>query len=293
MLPRTTGPPPDPFRTGYHLSPSVPVALDHLHHLADGIAILTCYAHYFPAQWAASQTPWTLDPQCAWAAREWEFFRLVDTHLFPLSLEWLEMLDADGREGRQLALPIERGGLDWWDCEPGDFGPAWDLLLWLSGAWLGEKSPDDEPEDDEPEDDAEPPDATPADAVTADPHLLTPAATAAARLAALLGRPVEKERLDQAAAAAGPPLSHLPAALALIAHETGSAWLDSGPENEMDLYWNIADMAVMIDDYQIGQGIDAATRELVTWLDHPAHRVQLLDLWAGCLTTPPVVAAAP
>lgn len=287
--------PPEPFLSGYHRACTVQEALEYLHARHSAGAILSCYAHYFPQQWAVSTAAWTPAHDSAYSPREWEFFDLIDRHLFPLNLDWLQMQDDDGPAARELELPIARGGLDWWECYAGDLRPGWELLLRLLDEWpSAADEADDDALDDATDDDTDDnPDAAGADHAQGDdgapPAHPPPAANTALaqRVHHLAGRPYEPPRLHQLTAAAGPPLSGLPAALAMIRHDTGSAWLDAGPEHEMDLCWTIPDVAHMIADYQIGRPLAQQAAALIDWLDQPAHVAQLLDLWAACLTEPP------
>ena len=257
----------DTFLPPFQRVRSVRDALDYLYAQQSSITILSCYAHYFPSQWATATNATTPGPDHAYAPREWEFFKLVHRHLFPLNLDWLEMQDDEGLDGRDLDLPVERGGLDWWECRQGELDPGWELLLQLDGEWL---DPDADDEADEADDEANDPDDDLDDDPDADP---SPTARAEQllqiRSRQLAGHPLDATRLQALAAAAGPPLSGLPAALAMIRHNTGSAWLDAGPEAEMDLRWNIPDVDYMIDDYQTGRAIYAQALTLIAWLAAP------------------------
>jgi len=259
----------------YTLPRTVPDALTRLHDFMNDSAILGCYAHFFPKEWAASTSAQTPPPDRAYSAAEWEFFRLVDRDLFDLTLEWLEELDCQGPESRTLELPLVRGGLDWWECHPGDLRDGWELLLLLNGDWPLTAEDDEEDEDDESDEDAE----------TATDGTDRPAAVAA-RVRALAGHPLDGTRLTAACAALDSPLRGLPAAIRMIDHTTGTAWLDAEPEQEMDLRWTITDVTWMQTDYAAGRVIGDLAEQLVEWLELPAHRDRLLDLWTACLAPP-------
>ncbi|MDQ2810207.1 MAG: hypothetical protein M3Z04_25295 [Chloroflexota bacterium] len=240
----------------YQVPCSVRGAISTLRTRLDSLGIDSCYSHYFPTEWAASTAAHTPAYDEAYSACEWEFFRLVDAHLFPLNLDWVEELQGDGPETRTMELPIQLGGLEYWECGRGDLRPGWELLLILTGEWDG-IDPDDREEYGE------------------------------CWVRDLAAQPVDMGRLHAAARAAGPPLAGLPDALAMIAHTTGSAWLDATHEQEMDLTWTLTDVAWMIEDYAIGRPIAERATALIDWLDDAAHWHSLGDLWAACCTSAP------
>ena len=88
-------------------------ALDYLAQQSARCAILGCYRVFFPTQWAASVGSLLPDAEHAYSPREWECFRLVNQHLFPLDLDWLGDSD-DDPDNRTLTLPITPIGIDWW-----------------------------------------------------------------------------------------------------------------------------------------------------------------------------------
>jgi len=259
----TAGAGPAPPLAPYTLPHTVPDAIARLRALVTDITILGCYAHFFPTAWAASTADQTRPPDRAYSPAEWEFFRLVDRDLFALSLDWLEEEDFQGPENRALDLPLQRGGLDWWECSPGELRDGWELLLYLKGDW----TLDAEDDADEDADDAD--------------NEAARAAAFAGRVRALAGRPLDEPRLTAACAALDSPLRGLPAALQMIDHTTGTAWLDADPEQEMDLRWTITDVTWMQTDYAEGRVIADAAFRLIEWLDTPTHRRALLDLWAA------------
>jgi len=265
----------------YTLPRTVPEAIARLRALVDDCTILGCYAHFFPTAWAASTAARTPPPDRAYSPAEWEFFRLVDGHLFDLSLDWLAEMDCQGPESRSLYLPLMRGGLDWTDCGPGDLRAGWELLLRLTGDWTLDR---DDADDDEDEEDAAGGDATDDRAAPDRPP------TVAQRVRALAGRPLDGTRLTAACAGLDSPLRGLPAAIRMIDHDSGTAWLDADPEQEMDLRWTITDVTWMHTDYTAGRVIADAAATLIEWLELPAHCTALLDLWAACRAAP---AAAP
>jgi len=116
----------------------------------------------------------------------------------------------------------------------------------------------------------------------------TRAAAFEQRVRALAGRPLDGTRLTAACAGLDSPLRGLPAAIGMIDHDSGTAWLDADPEQEMDLVWTITDVTWMHTDYAAGRVIGDLAEQLVEWLAVPAHRDRLLDLWTACLAPPAV-----
>jgi len=253
----------------YTLPHTVQDAIASLQALIDESAVLGCYAHFFPTAWAASTAAQSRPPDRAYAPAEWEFFRLVDRDLFALTLDWLAELDCQGPESRTLELPVLRGGLDWTDCGSGDLRAGWELLLRLKGDWTTDDDDEEDAEDTENE-----------------PHATPRPVALAQRVRALAGRPLDEPRLTAACATLDSPLRGLPAALLMIDHDTGTAWLDADLEQEMDLVWTITDVTWMQTDYAAGRVIADQADDLVEWLQTPAGARQLLDLWAACLATP-------
>jgi hypothetical protein len=225
-------------------------ALDYLAQQSARCAILGCYRVFFPTQWAASVASLLPDAEHAYSPREWECFRLVNQHLFPLDLDWLGDSD-DDPDNRTLTLPITPIGIDWWDSGAGYFRPGIQMLLVLAGAIPPEYT--DLPE-----------------------SLIQQLHQARAGRGEPLWLPPHR--------ALPPPLTALRPAYEWIHHDTGNAWLDAVEENPIDMEWNQADVEWCAAEYKAAQALLAPIYTLIEWLE--ADPLALLEVITECSPPP-------
>jgi hypothetical protein len=200
-------------------------------------ALLACYLHFFPKEFARTQARLERDPlREAYSPAELEFLRLVDTQLFPIPYLIDEDFTALDPEERQWAIPIVPCGRDWYDEDV--IEPGWQVLLLLAGYALNcfgltlQQQPDFE-------------------------QLLAVVQEAQDKMTWLLQR----------AASAPAPLSSLPLALKVIQLTTDTLWLDTTPEQPAEgLLWCIDNVELLRCEWEASEQITARVNELAEWL---------------------------
>jgi hypothetical protein len=78
----------------------------------DSVRILSLYKQCFPRQYARSSSPLLIAGDERYMEREYEFFRLVNQHLFPLPDE---VMDDWPDNQRDEYIPLTPMGIDWYD----------------------------------------------------------------------------------------------------------------------------------------------------------------------------------
>jgi hypothetical protein len=253
-------------------------ALDYLEVHLNTYQLLALYQHFFPFEWAASQTSLYLpvnegnskivSSENRHSLRELEFITLVYTHLFPMSFWAVE----SAHEERLQAIPIASMGVDW-QMEEGieNLRMGWKLLIPLSKEgryWLD----DVEPEGSEwfnsefethqvSYKDIHHPDC------------------------------INNKRLRRLCCELTTPLQFLPLALKLLDHETENLWLDeSSYEMNYGLYasslpWSKSSINLLHRKWKQASRILDAAYLLVEWLetDIKTHAQLLLQLWTRAL----------
>ena len=163
------------------------------------IDVLQLYERYFPDDFSVASRQGTSlipDEDHTYSECEMDFFALVDTHLFPLALDWV--LD-DIYDARTFAyhIPIAPFGLDF-EGGYGDTPLGWLLLLYLLGFL--------------------------------DAHVLrTYGACDDDRLFEIplqLEGQVSQSLLALRSAAQAGPIANFPSALKMLYYDTGTIWLD-------------------------------------------------------------------
>jgi hypothetical protein len=252
-------------------------SLDYLETQLNRYQLLTLYQHFFPSEWATSQTSLyfpiegnskTVSLDNHHSPRELEFITLVYTHLFPMSFWAVE----SAHEERLQAIPITSMGVDW-QIEEGieNLRMGWKLLLPFSKEgryWLEDVEPEgSEWFDSEFEThqvsykDIQHPDR------------------------------IDNKQLRRLCCEITTPLQFLPLALKLLDHETGNIWLDASP-NEMNyglyassLPWSKSSVNFLHRKWKQASRILDAAYLLIEWLepDMKAHAKLLLQLWTRAL----------
>lgn len=211
---------------------------------------LVLYRHYFPEDYAHSlsqiecgQTSLMPTGDEAYSTLETDFLKLVDTHLFPLPLEF--MLEDTDMENRCFTIPVEPFGIDaWGHTTYEEMDLEWRLLFYLFGAQ-------------EPEDFVD---------VSPDEHLELLFAQAAER-----GQ-VDDDALQAICAQEPEPLRFLPSAIDIIDHDTGTTWLDATLDMSFtDALWRIDVLDALKEQYQEALAIQQKAEQFIRWLGSDLH----------------------
>jgi hypothetical protein len=252
-------------------------ALDYLEIQLNRYQLLALYQHFFPSEWATSQTSLyfpiednskTVSLDNHHSPRELEFITLVYTHLFPMSFWAVE----SAHEERLQAIPITSMGVDW-QIEEGieNLRMGWKLLLPFSKEgryWLD----DVEPEGSEWFDsEFETHQVSYKDVYHPDR--------------------IDNKRLRRLCCELTTPLQFLPLTLKLLDHETGNIWLDESlDEMNYALYasslpWSKSSINFLHRKWKQASRILDAAYLLIEWLetDMKAHAQLLLQLWTRAL----------
>src|SRR5438552_15061326 len=89
------------------LPPSPDQAVEFLEATLSAGQVLRLYRRFFPRAYRGSRAPAHVpllvghdETRLGYSPREWEFFALVQRRLFPLNLEWMQMVCEGEGEGR-------------------------------------------------------------------------------------------------------------------------------------------------------------------------------------------------
>lgn len=253
-------------------------ALDYLEAQLNLYQLLALYQHFFPLEWATSQTSLYIPIDASntkavslenhHSPRELEFIALVYTHLFPMSFWAVE----SAHEERLQAIPLTSMGVDW-QIEEGieNLRIGWKLLVpfskegryWLDDVELeGSEWFDSEFEAHQVYyKDIHDPDK------------------------------IDNKRLRRLCCELATPLQFLPLALQLLDHETKNIWLDESPdEMNYGLYasslpWSKSSINLLHRKWKQASRILDAAYCLIEWLeaDLNTHAQLLLQLWTRAL----------
>lgn len=235
---------------GYRLPLSFVEAHDYLCTLLRRIELLSLYRIYFPEQYARSKKRTFPTAEEAYSPLEAEFLELVDTHLFPIHLDF--MIYASGPDERSAAIPARSLGQDWWNVEYEDLSAGWQFMLYLVGQALAE------------------------DLTLQQPQL------APGRPSPLLGMDWSRvdsdeyeARWNEAAKQLHPSLAHFPRLIEIVFHSTGNAFLDTHDEAPLeDFFWTKEDMDILIDHYRQAETIIGQVEALMEWLGEAPENLQ-------------------
>lgn len=241
----------------YRLPLSYTEAHDYLYKRLLSIQLLTLYRTYFPEQYARSQKrPFPASSE-AYSPLEAEFLELVDTHLFPIHLDFL--LFASGPDERSAVIPARSLGQDWWNVEYDDLSEGWKFILYLVGQMQG-------------------------DELTALLPQLIPGRDSPLR--GMSWEPVKWEEFEarwcEQAKRLHPSVAAIPRLVEMAFHDTGNAFLDTHDEAPLeDFFWTKEDMDILITHYREAEAIIGQVEALLEWLgeapDHLTSVLRLLD----------------
>jgi hypothetical protein len=228
---------------------------------------LDLYQHFFPSAFQASvernkKHSLIPLPGHAYTIFEVQFLRLVNQHLFPIP-EYV--FDDPCEENRCLGVPIEPYGL-----EPiyqyGGVGDAfldmdlgWQLLFYLAGE-LSQEFFD---------------------------GVIDPPMDSILELE-INGR-VNRRLLQEQCETREGPLSFLYLAIAMIDHDTGTAWLDATYDMPIDdARWEREVVEELVSQFVEAEEIWQKANQFVNWLEEDIldRFTEVVDLWNRCITPP-------
>jgi len=224
------------------------------------LTLHTLYATTYPREFARSKKSFIPERHAAYSEQEQEFFALVDRHLVPLSWWVFEALE---REERLYGFSPISDGLDWWNDDPGEWRRGWQLLLWLIDEMDAQQILEGGRRA-----------ATAGDA----PSVLDESLFQIPRAPGAL----DLKALEQRCRAITGPLRHLPQALKMLFHDTGTCELDNTSEMEVEIVeWSAENLALYAQDHREACEISAQAHSLVAWIeeDPSTHFMEVIHLW--------------
>ncbi len=118
-------------------------AVSHLDSWRESLRFVTLFKKYFPAQYAElaqDSNAWVLDAPTRIAPMESKFFELVERHLFPVSVDWMEMMLQEIHDGDDIVPHIPLYSLlprsDEWDSDAPEYDAIQVLLCFTWNNWL-------------------------------------------------------------------------------------------------------------------------------------------------------------
>jgi hypothetical protein len=242
----------------YRVPVKVSEAIAYLESILDPVRILALFQHYFPVAFKNTQAKMVASSSNTYSDAEIEFFRLVDTHLFPLwdyILEWqLE------EEIREMAIPVAPQAMEVWDRDMDDFRHGWHVLFILEGV----KAVGDLPED--------------------SPYLIWREELEAFSRVPGEPSPYYEGRVRLNETDASGPLAYLEDAVRMLHQGTGNVWLDVSSEEALESHgsvvWCREDVDALAEEWEEAARIKERAYRLIDWLEQDtAHQRLLIDLW--------------
>ena len=235
----------------YALPSTLEGALGYLNFFNSIFTLLRLFEAYFPKEFACSTKAIVPGVDEAYSEREYEFFGLIDDHLFPIP--WF-LQDAMERETREYSLPIVCMGREWWNDDVGEWELGWHLLLWLTGD--GEVAND---------------------ALT----------QRCPEVAPLLKRRIKQGKLalvalEKYCSGRDGPLAFLPQALRILLHDTGCWFLDIYSEDASAyVEWTREDLDQMADHWRRATLISERADQFIEWIDADpvTHFKEVIRIW--------------
>jgi len=242
---------------------SLPQAREFLSHMRSVLAYLDLYRWYFPAEFALSmqdvealRADLLPAPGQAYSLHEVRFLELIDRHLFPLPLDWL--LDDIGEENRCWSIPVEPIGLNLSDeSDLEALRRGWQLLYYLVGDYSR----------------------------AAFAAFLESGDDAIFDLSIEAGK-VDDELLALLCEQQREPLSFLRPAIDMMAHDTGTVWLDATDELPYGaIPWTVEMMDDLVEQYAEARAIERRADQFIDWLEANVtqHFTEVVALWNQCV----------
>jgi hypothetical protein len=229
---------------------SVGQACRRLSDALDSVRILSLYKQYFPRQYARSPSPMLIAGDERYTEREYEFFRLVNQHLFPLPDE---VMDDWPDNQRDEYIPLTPMGIDWTENLDEWSFPVQVLATLAMGTEASDEMLD-----------AIGP-GTPGPIGLGGDHVLNWNC-----FASLCRR-------------AGGLMAWVPAALEVVGHDTGILWLDITFESldACPLYlWTLDGVKELAAEWRKAKKMLDKTQAVLDWLEpNPRPLAQVIEFW--------------
>lgn len=210
---------------------------------------LLLYLQLFPSEFATSEASIEIEEAWSYSPREIEFFYLVDERLFPLNIDFLSDVGANGERVDVIyPIPYET---PWW-YEPEVLSIGWQVLRLFAGVEATQQMRAQ---------------------LVVIPGLGEDLLAALLTLPGKLTMPADRyvAHICQCCEAdPSSPLRDLGLALALLLQRTGNPWLDTDSDNEFlyeGYWWTLEHVKEMAADYRAAQAIEQRVRTLVAWLE--------------------------
>jgi hypothetical protein len=249
----------------YRVSVTVQEALAYLDAIGQPLRLLALYKHFFPAEFGASKgAPFPVGSQ-VYSDKELEFFRLIDSQLFPLAYWFIDQTEDDIEE-RDIFIPVWPEMLiDPEKAWIGRLRQGWQLLFITAGMFRdGDLGSVDE-----------------------EFGRLIERAASLPELTA-----TRFQNIIAAFEGLEGPLRHVPMACRVIDQSTDCVWLDAFPDQAygptIQQEWSIEGVVWLRDEYETRQEITANVDSLLDWLEAGhENRVRLLEIWESALAVGP------
>ena len=230
--------------------PALSQALAELSSFREQAQLMYLYRHFFPTAYAGS-TAGCGRVDKGYSPREREFLSLVEEHLFPLDLDWLELWE--GEAAGALIPPIVNPSYFEVDFE------ELSLTVRVLVALLAVN------------------DAEPWTELCAQIGHRAPVPLTADGVSK-----IDWERFTNLCNSRHSPLAHVPLALDVIAHATGNFWLDLD-ENSLGndrFEWDVSSLDFLASEWRQAQPLIQQYEQSLAWLEaHRSALATLIRLW--------------
>lgn len=232
------------------------------HQRYDHGIFLYLYRRFFPDEYVASQESEEIDPGWSYSPREVDFLFLVDSHLFPLNLDFISEAGANGDRATETIylMPCE---MSWWYDDFEHLSPGWQVLRLLSGTVKSKEV---------------------RKMIGAMRGLPSAGRNELLHgsLAMAGAQPSQLKAVRTRFTHRGPPLSGFGQVLALYQCQTGNPWLDTDSGNEI-LYegtcWCEKHVEEIAQTYQAARVYEQQVNAFANWLEEDSSRIsQIIEV---------------
>jgi hypothetical protein len=245
----------------YVLSGTGKEAQQHLETLLETSTLYyVCHKH-FPKIFASHFARWNLrnqqqllpdpDAEQPWSEGELACLRLMEEHLFPFAVDYLEEI-AEEEAKRLPNIPLFGLGIDLWNHDSRDPEDGWSILALLNH-----------------------------DLALRDEQVAPSVRAALSRAWPYLPQTWSWEIFKATCRSVPEPLSFLWMAIQMLDHETGNLFLDPTAEDQVeDAAWTLEHLEMLARDWEEAQDFMDKSDQLAQWLlvSH-SHIERLVDLW--------------
>ena len=199
------------------------------------------------------------DPGQPYSPGELACLELIEAHLFPFALEYLQMCADEGE--RPVNIPLHSFGIDIWNLSYEHDTETW--AGWLMLALLNQNFSLEQYRQ------------------MYDRSLDDCVLEALKDALFYIRETWSYEALDRVCASAPEPLCYLGTAIRMLDHATNNLFLDPGEEESVDdATWCMEDIELLTGEWREAQVMMDQAHHLVTWLTaHPTEFRKVVDLW--------------